>query len=128
MAFDWVDYLKLAKGLLGVTNEAALRSSISRAYYFVYHVARNRLESNGLTPNWSDSQHKITWEYYEGSPDYECKKLGLLGQRLRSRRTKADYDLVYGGRVEEEAPDSVTKAEEFAVSLGKIDERLPRVG
>ena len=38
MAFDWRRYLALADELAGDPREEMQRSSISRAYYCVYHL------------------------------------------------------------------------------------------
>jgi hypothetical protein len=47
MTFDWNEYLALAKRLALVkSNEAALRSAISRAYCCVYNVALQRAKDN----------------------------------------------------------------------------------
>ena len=58
MKFNWAEYLELAKELADITStissdsetdskprisEAKLRSSISRAYYAAFCIARNRL-------------------------------------------------------------------------------------
>jgi uncharacterized protein (UPF0332 family) len=50
MMFDWSDYLDLANELAGdiasqTTEEAKLRSSVSRAYYAAFCKARNYLRS-----------------------------------------------------------------------------------
>ena len=51
MLFDWRDYLKLAKSLIGqassgYSQEAARRSAVSRAYYAAFCWARNYAEAN----------------------------------------------------------------------------------
>jgi len=42
MSFNWRDYVDLAQDLLNRAEEACQRSSISRAYYGVFCLARNR--------------------------------------------------------------------------------------
>ena len=47
MSFDWREYLVLAEALLQARTrlaqeEACCRAAVSRAYYAVYGVARNR--------------------------------------------------------------------------------------
>jgi len=46
--FDWTGYLALAQELATRNEEACLRSSVSRAYYFVYNLALSRAERNGF--------------------------------------------------------------------------------
>jgi uncharacterized protein (UPF0332 family) len=49
MAFDWRDFLDLAKTLIGqgsnYSTEAASRTAVSRAYYAAFCWARNYAES-----------------------------------------------------------------------------------
>ncbi len=125
--FSWDEYLKLAQQLAVQTDEASKRSAISRAYYFVFQVARDRATRNGLSLPYSGSVHKMTWDCFASSPDPECKKLGLLGLRLRDRRNKADYDLAYRGRIAEEALSTVTDAAGFAARVSRLPTHLPRV-
>lgn len=40
MAYDWSEYLALAKELSQKGSDAAARSAISRAYYAAYNTAR----------------------------------------------------------------------------------------
>lgn len=53
MSFPWSHYLDLAKALAGqetngvASQEARLRSAISRAYYAVFCTARNRAHAEG---------------------------------------------------------------------------------
>jgi hypothetical protein len=65
MAFDWRRYLAFADELAGDPREEMQRSSISRAYYCVYHL--------GL-------------EYAR------IRERGATALRLKERRVKADYD------------------------------------
>lgn len=42
MSFDWKSYIHLAEELVKRQEESCLRSSISRAYYGVFRIARNK--------------------------------------------------------------------------------------
>lgn len=45
MSFDWEDYIRLSEELIkktGALEEANFRSSISRGYYGVFCIARNK--------------------------------------------------------------------------------------
>ena len=46
--FDWTSFLELAEELAKREGEAELRSSISRAYYAVFHTSRHLAEELGL--------------------------------------------------------------------------------
>ena len=48
--FNWYGYLQLAEELGKRSDEASLRSALSRAYYYVYHLALERAEANDFKP------------------------------------------------------------------------------
>ena len=48
MPFDWTEYARLAEELGTRADEASLRTAISRAYYSVYHQARDYLLGEGI--------------------------------------------------------------------------------
>lgn len=97
MTFDWNLYIELAKELLegqrgkDPYQEANLRSSISRAYYGIYGIARNRLEDQGtIVPD--KDPHKHVREIYLGSPEGLEIRIGESLGRLLRRRNEADYE------------------------------------
>ena len=54
IGFDWIEYLDLAKHLVahggqGSSQEARLRSAISRAYYTAFHKAKENTISSDAT-------------------------------------------------------------------------------
>ena len=91
--FDWANYLTFAEELAKRSDEAALRSAISRAYYSAYCKARNRLGESGIAVR--TNSHKWLWDYFRRSGNGEIRRLGLNGDRLRMARNRADYDNVY---------------------------------
>ena len=98
MPFVWNDYLRLADRL-GVPSEdeAAHRTAISRAYYAIFCVARNRLRSHNVTIPKHGSSHVEVWNHYKTSPNRLARKIGDDGDRLRRSRTKADYEDIWLG-------------------------------
>jgi hypothetical protein len=46
--FDWSEYQKLADELARRPEESCLRTAIGRAYYYVFHLAKKRVEANGF--------------------------------------------------------------------------------
>ena len=89
-AFDWSEYLRLANDLAKNSDEASHRTSISRAYYSIYHAAASRAEANGCAPK----THKELWNLYRRDPDRNCLKLSTLGYTMRVAREDADYQEV----------------------------------
>ena len=84
--FDWSDYLRLAQELAARKDEACLRSSLSRAYYYVYHLALNRAERNGFVFLQGESTHGQLWRLFNKSPEPECINLGQIALRLTIKR------------------------------------------
>lgn len=101
MAFNWNDYLDLAKSFQKLTlskikiEEACCRTAVSRAYYAVYHIALDFAEKNlsysKSTGIEAGKNHSELGKYYKGCADYEYKKLGRILRRMHSDRLKCDY-------------------------------------
>lgn len=106
MSFDWSEYLKLAQELASQTHgsstqEARLRSAISRAYYAAFRKARNHLrDKEGRTERelTQGNTHQIVIDSFE---DLYKKNLvknkthRLIAQNLRdlrSARNRTDYN------------------------------------
>ncbi|NJL32578.1 MAG: hypothetical protein HC893_00340 [Chloroflexaceae bacterium] len=99
MSFDWQKYLSLAKELSGKpvqgeeSREAKLRSAISRAYYAVFHIAKDHASSSPNPPDAStEATHKNVREWFKASPDKRVKRIGEDLGRLRVNRNRADYN------------------------------------
>ncbi|MDX1983588.1 MAG: hypothetical protein SFV51_25170 [Bryobacteraceae bacterium] len=93
--FDWSTYLALAEELGAREDEASLRSAISRAYYFVYHLALQRAEANDLKASPGEPSHRQLWRLFDESPETACRKLGVIATRLKQKRERADYEPVF---------------------------------
>ncbi len=92
--FDWGEYLSQAQRLAAVGDEAGYRSSISRAYYSVFGLARRRLSDVERLPVPSTGRaHEYVWTTFgAASADVTRVAIGAGGRRLRNRRNLADYD------------------------------------
>ncbi len=124
--FDWYDYLKLAKKLKQqsvrtILKEAYLRSTVSRAYYALYHIALDYACSGKIQPVFKPTKkgldHVSLAGYYRergrGMSDYDIVKIGVELGRLYNNRKKCDYD------------NSVGNIEKVAtVSLGGVESAL----
>jgi uncharacterized protein (UPF0332 family) len=100
MKFDWSEYFNLANQLVTVeTNEAKQRSSISRAYYAAFCLARNYLRDyQGCTRlsrrDFDANVHQYVAEEFNKF-DPKNKRMVEIGrdlERLRSFRNNADYE------------------------------------
>lgn len=122
--FDWSEYFRLADELAKRQDEAALRSALSRAYYYVYHLALKRAVDNGFATKSGEGTHTQMWRNFSGSPEPDCRKLAEIGGRLKEKRERADYNHFYA-RIHEEISEMLSDAQEFAVRLEKLNPRFP---
>jgi hypothetical protein len=122
--FDWLGYLELAQDLAAQDKEASQRSSLSRAYYYVYNIALARAEGNGFKSISGESTHGQLWRLYSSSPEAQCIRLGQIALRLKDKRERADYRPSYP-RISEEVPEVLKDAQEFALLLDKLPSRFP---
>lgn len=122
--FDWPDFLTLAEELAARPEEHCQRTAIGRAYYYAYHLARQRVVDNEFIITKFEDSHKHVWEKFSGSPDFRCKKLYDLAQILKDKRQQADYDANFP-RIASEFPGIINTAKKFAADLDALEKRLP---
>jgi uncharacterized protein (UPF0332 family) len=98
MSFDWSEYLDLAQELAGQatgpsSQEAKLRSAISRAYYAAFCSARNHLrdKERHTIPSGGEAHQYVQNQFKKGG-DKVRKKVGENLNRLHIHRKKADYE------------------------------------
>jgi hypothetical protein len=124
--FNWSEYLRLAEELGSRTgDEAALRTAISRAYYYVFHLALDRAKGNGFVTMSGESTHLQLWRLFTTSPEPSCLSLGQIAIRLKEKRERADYN-DYFARITEEIPPVLEDARRFATLLSALAPRFPR--
>lgn len=102
MTFDWRLYIELADELIkadpsGRLAEAYYRSAISRMYYGVFCLTRERLTNMGIRFSTTGEVHKevrevLTRRFNSTASTKLAKKLG----ELHTYRKKADYDSSLG--------------------------------
>src|ERR1700684_2233491 len=91
MSFDWNEYLKLAKLLAEKTDAASLRTAVSRSYYCIFNLGMIKAKANGFSPKDDAGSHDQLWQLYSRNTDKTCRRVSILGQRMKRRRIKADY-------------------------------------
>lgn len=89
MSFDWTDFIRLADALIKSKDEASLRSGISRAYYGVFCIARNR---KGFKNYKKPDVHRKVIDKYQNSNSNKERYIGRVLDGLRRERNDADYD------------------------------------
>ena len=119
--FDWSGYLKLANQLATNPDEASQRSSISRAYYSVYHKASERAVSTGYVDQRS---HRGLWDVYRRNTDRGCRRLSDIGSRMKKERIAADYDSA-ATRIAERMKVQLNRGNDLLARLSALAPGLP---
>jgi hypothetical protein len=123
--FDWNRFLALAIELQKVPDEASLRTAISRAYYFVYNVARNRPAVSQYRFDLKAPAHEQLWALYTRNSG-DCKVLADIAVRLKMRRVKADYQNFSYPRAADDLVGVLIDAQKCASILSALDEDYPK--
>lgn len=116
-SFRWEHVLGVAIDLSKLADEASLRSSISRSYYFVFNLARAK---TGLVPPPGSppqpDAHRKCWEAIARTCGPATAK---TARALRERRNNADYDLLVPtvASWDWEAKSAIAKARKIASAL-----------
>lgn len=89
-----LDFLKVANRLKSSSDEADLRTSISRSYYATYNFVLQSLSHYNVRFEQTGDDHGRLVYYLTNSQDPRTMKLAGKLKRLRVSRGEADYDLV----------------------------------
>ena len=125
MSFNWKDYLTLAKTLSESTEDASLRTAISRAYYCVFNLSLYKAKSNEFRPKDDAGSHDQLWGLYGRNNHRACGQLSALGGRMKRRRVLADYRLFYDD-LAADAKETISDAEECITLLQSLPIDLPK--
>jgi hypothetical protein len=115
--FRWEDVLGVAIDLSKLDDEASLRSSVSRSYYFAFNLARVKV---GLVPPLGSppqpDAHRKCWDAISSRFGPAIAK---TARALRDRRNNADYDLLVPAVADWKgtAQSAIAKARKIASSL-----------
>ena len=90
---DPTEFLDLAGEWAVGSREGEWRSSVSRAYYAVFHVARNLLRQAGFQVPMGTTCHQYLYFRLNNYGDVTVRTAADLLNRLRRARNEADYDL-----------------------------------
>ena len=95
MAFDWAEYLKIARFLQeqsgnSLSEEAAFRCAVSRAYYAAFCHARNYArDRHGLTPRYTADDHSLVRRHFQSR---KAAGIAIKLDNLRQWRNSCDYN------------------------------------
>lgn len=87
--FNWAEYFTLATTLSQNPDEASHRTSISRAYYSVFHAASARAIGNGYPAG--QNSHEGIWRVFAKDANKDARRLAQWGNTMKRVRVLADY-------------------------------------
>ena len=91
MSFSWREYLRLASELAErKSEEASIRSAVSRAYYAAFHTAANHRAARSSLPTRGGS-HGSVWLALMDSNVPTWQRAGNIGHKLMKFRHEVDY-------------------------------------
>jgi hypothetical protein len=98
---------------------------VSRSYYCAFNLALRKAEANRYRAPLDGSSHDLLWDLYARNDDLGCKRLALIGPRMKRRRVKADYRSNFD-KLTDEVQDAIADAEECVAILARLEKELPR--
>jgi hypothetical protein len=119
MAFEWREYLTLAQWLQtnplpGISQEAAFRCAIGRAYYSAFgHAVKYATDFLGFIPRYDGDDHGRLRAHLKKK---RRQKVSEALDRLREWRNHCDYDAIFAGDVAAILTNSI--AESLYVFVG----------
>lgn len=115
MVFDWHEYLTLARQLaetpLDSANEAQWRSSVSRAYYSLFHLAMASAE--GFESRGVGDDHVALQKHWQRG---KRASIGFWLRDLHQWRRQCDYDDVVEN-IQDMVKLTLTRADEILAIL-----------
>jgi uncharacterized protein (UPF0332 family) len=121
--FDWPNYLNLSRTLNESTDEASLRASVSKAYYAVFNMSRNKLielDTSYVENKYGDS-HRDIINKFKNNDKQVAKSLAVHLNKLKQKRVNSDYKESFNVDQRYSA-DAIKTAELIIEKLSLIDE------
>lgn len=127
-SFAWEKFLVLAEDLGKKSDEASLRSAISRAYYSIYHMALDFCETS-MTPSFQRTRgrtdHFAIREHLKKHSDSKIRLIEKSLFTLHTNRARADYDDIYPAKIDAAAIFSITLAKKEIIKLKTFAQNNP---
>lgn len=118
--FDWDEFLELAEEMVNRRgNPAAERAAISRAYYAVYHRAKDYYIAQGQPVRFAAEDHRSVAVWFQSASDLGLRKIGTHLARLLQARRVADYEPVFRD-LTPKSQEAVTVARTLINALSKL--------
>src|SRR3954452_18909206 len=92
MALDRRDFLVVAHEMRNDPREGIQRTSLGRAYYYVYNLAVAHAKAQSFrTVRGQSGSHQQLWSCFQSHSDLRIRQLGIEANRMYANRISADY-------------------------------------
>jgi hypothetical protein len=126
MPFDWRGFLIVAHGLRNDGSEAIQRTSLGRAYYYVYNLGKAHAALNHFSMiQGRGGMHKQLWDWFQNHSDPTIRQMGIDANRMHSLRISADYKDAPIPSIASEVKRQITKAQAFETLMATKNGRTP---
>jgi uncharacterized protein (UPF0332 family) len=125
MVFDWTDFIHFAQSIADAkSNQATLRSCISRAYYGAFGKTRTFCYNRSIISSKEKAGpdlHKILIEKLKSSEVSLERSIGNLLHELRHKRNDSDYNVFFQTSLKE-VDEIIYKANIVIKKIKELDE------
>ena len=125
MPFDWRDFLAVALDLRSDNRESFQRTSLGRAYYYVYNLGLMEAETQNFRVVPGRGMHKQLWDWYQSQNDPIIRQLGIEANRMHATRISADYKAAPIQNIAREVGTQLTRARTFETLMAKVNGQVP---
>lgn len=126
MLFDWRGFLLVAHEQRNDQRESAQRTSLGRAYYYIYNIGLTAAKAQKFTmvPG-KGGTHRQLWSWYQNHPDQRMGQLGIEAYRMYSFRIDADYIDAPIPNIASQVMRQISRAQSIERSIALIQGSTP---
>ena len=124
MQFDWRDFLEVAHDLRNDKRESVQRTSLGRAYYYVYNLGLIKAKTQNFRTG-RGGMHKQLWDWYQSQTDPIIRQMGIEANRMHATRISADYKDASIQDIAREVEIQLARARTFETLMAELDGQAP---
>jgi hypothetical protein len=126
MPFDWRQFLIVAHELRNDSRESVQRTSLGRAYYYVYNLGLINARRQGY--RWirgAGGSHQQLWNWFQNHSDPIIKQMGIEANRMHSKRLDSDYEDARIPNIASEVKTQIARAQTFESTVHRQRNQPP---
>ena len=124
MLFDWREFLIVAHELRNDPREGIQRTSIGRAYYYVYNLGLIMAKTEKFSIiSGRGGMHKQLW--YQSHTNPIIREMGIQANRMHATRISADYRDARVPDAAREVKTQLRRAQTFETLRAQVNGQTP---